>query len=180
MAACHPESSRISAASQSQLPRSELDRQPIEDSNLSGSHVTSSSPGESEQRLKRIRRVVRGTARKADGIERSKDEVAQQASIRLRGPERLRFVHPRRAGSTGTHSCAAVLRAAVPAESLGKGASHGDCVATQLMRRARFEQPLAFRCWRSCNTPMASARSPGRRIRSTAGIICAAPGLPRR
>jgi hypothetical protein len=101
MAACHPESSRISAASQSQLPRSEWDRQPIEDSNLSGSHVTSSSPGESEQRLKRIRRVVRGTARKADGIERSKDEVAQQASIRLRGQNACALCIPDELGRPG-------------------------------------------------------------------------------
>src|SRR6478735_9191337 len=68
----------------SQFPRSKTDGQPIEGSDLSGSHVTSPNVGETKQRLKRIRRVVRRTARKADGIEGSKDEVAQQASVRLR------------------------------------------------------------------------------------------------
>jgi hypothetical protein len=119
----------------SQFPRSKTDGQPIEGSDLSGSHVTSPSLGESEQRLKRIRRVVRRTARKADGIEGSKDEVAQQASIRLRRQNACALCMPDKL-VLRRHMAAPQRAGADPAESAGRVGEHGDRVVTHFVHRA--------------------------------------------
>ena len=64
--------------------RSELDRQPIEGSDLSGSFVAWSTFGESKQRLKRSRGVFGRSSREAYGVEGSKDQVPQQTRIGFR------------------------------------------------------------------------------------------------
>jgi len=51
--------------------------QPIENSGLSSLHAALPTTGKSQQRLERIRGVVGRPTRKADGVEGSKDEVAQ-------------------------------------------------------------------------------------------------------
>lgn len=75
---------RISETSQAEHARSESAGQPIENLDLSDLLVALTTTGKSQQRLKRIRRVVRRSACEADGVERSKDEVAQQTGIRFR------------------------------------------------------------------------------------------------
>ena len=129
----HAEPPRSFAISTS---RSELDGQPIEGSNLSGSYVTSSSLGEPEQRLKRIRRVIRGTARKADGVEGSKDEVAQQASIRLRGQNACTLCIPDKLGPSG-HIAAPQFARGGTCRITGKiGGKDGDRIVAQLVYRS--------------------------------------------
>src|ERR1035441_5827818 len=86
--------------------------------------------GKSQQRLKRIRRVVRGTAREADGVEGSKDEVAQQASIRLRGQNACALCIPDKLGPA-RHIAAPQFARGGTCRITGKGGGeYGDRVVT--------------------------------------------------
>jgi hypothetical protein len=81
LAACSSRVPRINAASRPRLNSG----QPIEGWTLSGLFVASWILDQSEQRPQRIRGVTRGSTSEADGIERPKNEVAQQARIRFTG-----------------------------------------------------------------------------------------------
>src|ERR1700693_6324898 len=110
--------------------------QPIEGSNLSASHVTSSSLGEPEQRLERIRCVIRGTARKADGVEGSKDEVAQQARIRLTGQNACALCIPDELVPPG-HIAAPQFARGGTCRITGKiGGEDGDRIVAHLVYRS--------------------------------------------
>jgi len=114
-------------------------RQPVESSNLSGSLVASLSLGKSQQRLQRICRAVEGAAGEADGIERSENEVAQQAWIRLSGQNAFALCIPDKLGSPGHMAPPQFARCGTCRITGKSGGEHGDRVVAQLVYRGGLE-----------------------------------------
>src|SRR6185312_8167674 len=112
------------------------DGQPIESSSLSGGwFVASPSLGKSQQSLQRIRRVVGGPAGEADGIERSENEVAQQARIGLAGQNAFALCIGDKLGPPG-HIGPPQLTSGGTRRITGKGGGeYGDRVVAQLVHR---------------------------------------------
>ena len=102
---------------------------------LAGSTFASLILSKSQQRLERVCNIVRGPACEAHGIKRPKDEVSQQARIRLTrknaGALRIRDkLRPSR------NVCSPEFADNSTRRIIGKGGcKHGDRVVTQLMYR---------------------------------------------
>jgi hypothetical protein len=115
--------------------------QPIEALKLSGLFVASLIRGQPEQRPKRIRGVTRRSTSETDGIERSKNQVAQQARIRFTSQNACTLCIPDKLGPPG-HIAAPQSARGCTGRITGKGrGEYGDVVVAQFMHGGGMREP---------------------------------------